>query len=80
MLHGVPWFLLGSLWAVLYCEYRGYRRRAKLAAQIHALEDELAIRADEQFECERAYRDVRLELLDVLEHARTPRVTRIAAE
>ena len=73
MLHAVPWFLLGSLWALLFSEYRAFQQRLKLAAHIHALEAELATRADEQFECEKAYRSVRIELLDLLEVAKSPR-------
>jgi len=70
MLHGVPWFLIGALWALLYSEYRGFRRRMKLADYIRSLETELETRAEEHFESERAYRDVRIELLDLLETAR----------
>ncbi|HXS05535.1 MAG TPA: hypothetical protein VN723_02000 [Rhizomicrobium sp.] len=84
MLHGVQslfgapalayalWFLLGSLWAVLLCEYRAFRRRQKLIAQIHALESELAVSSEEYFESAQAYRDVRSALLDILA-AREPR-------
>ena len=76
MLHAVPWFLLGSLWAFLFSEYRAFQQRLKLAAHIRALETELATRADEQFECEKAYRNVRIELLDLLEAARSSRLIR----
>lgn len=74
MLHGVPWFLVGALWAFLYSEYRGFRRRLKLAGHIRALERELETRAEEHFESEQAYRNVRNELLDLLEAARVARL------
>lgn len=81
MLDGVPWFLLGSLWAVLFCEYRAFRRRQKLVADIRALESELAVSSEEYFEIAQAYRDVRRELLDLLAAAKSARVQRpIAAE
>lgn len=70
MIHGVPWFIVGALWAFLYSEYRSFRRRMKLADYIRSLETELETRAEEHFESERAYRDVRIELLDLLETAR----------
>ena len=68
MLHGVPWFLLGSLWAVLFCEYRAFRARLKLSDHIHALESELHVMEEEHFESQKAYRNVRIALLDVLAH------------
>jgi hypothetical protein len=79
MLHGVPWFLVGALWAFLYSEYRGFRRRLSLAGHIRALETELETRAEEQFESEQAYRGVRIELLDLLEIARVVRPVRAQA-
>jgi hypothetical protein len=75
MLHGVPWFLVGALWAFLYSEYRGFRQRMKLAGHIRALETEMETRAEEHFESEQAYREVRIELLDLLETARVARPT-----
>jgi hypothetical protein len=77
MLHGVPWFLVGALWAFLYSEYRGFRRRLKLSAHIRTLEMELETRSEEHFESEQAYRDVRIELLDLLETARVARPLRV---
>ena len=76
MLHGVPWFLLGCLWAILYCEYRGFRRRLKLVAQIRALESELAVSSEEYFESAKAYRDVRNELIDLLAAAQSARANK----
>src|ERR1700685_2797808 len=67
MLHGVPWLLLGSLWAILFSEYRAFRARMKLGIYIRRLEAEAAVRAQELFESEQAYRNVRLELLSLLE-------------
>jgi hypothetical protein len=76
MLHGVPWFLLGSLWAVLYCEYRAFRRRLKLAAHIRMLEAELSA-SEEYFASEKEYQDrIRAELLDLLAAARSSRGNR----
>jgi hypothetical protein len=83
MLNGVPsffgapalayalWFLLGALWAVLFCEYRAFRARQKLIAQIRALEGELAVSSEEYFESAQAYRGVRSALLDILAAARS---------
>ena len=66
MLHGVPWFLLGSLWAVLFCEFRAFRRRLKLVAHIRVLESEL-MNAEDHYLSDRAERDrIRSELLDLL--------------
>ena len=66
MLHGVPWFLLGSLWAVLYCEYRAFRKRLKLAAHIRVLESELSA-SEDYFASEKHHQDrIRAELLDLL--------------
>ena len=66
MLHGVPWFLLGSLWALLFCEYRGFRKRLAMAAHIRTLETEL-MHAEDRFLGEQVRNDrVRAELLDLL--------------
>lgn len=78
MLHAVPWFLLGSLWAVLYCEYRAYRRRMKLVAHIQMLENELML-AEDHYLSEQNQNDlVRAELLKFLAAARAKRRNRIS--
>jgi|SRR6185312_11021039 len=67
------WFVLGSLWAVLVCEYRAYRRRLKLVAHIRVLETEL-MHAEDHFLSEQTLNDrVRAELLDMLGAARSSR-------
>ena len=78
MLQGVPWFLLGSLWAVLFCEYRAFRRRLKLSDHIRALESELNA-SEEHFDSERAYLDrLRGELLELLAAAEKTRAGKTA--
>jgi hypothetical protein len=73
MLHGVPWFLLGSLWAVLFCEYRAFRRRLKLAVQIRVLESELSA-SEYYFASEKHHQHrIRAELLDLLAAAKSSR-------
>jgi hypothetical protein len=80
MLHAVPWFLLGSLWAVLFCEYRGFRTRLKWTAHIRFLESELSA-TEEHFESERAYHDrLRAELLDLLAAAKSARTGKAAPD
>ena len=60
------WFILGALWAVLVCEYRAYRRRARMVAHIHLLESEL-MAAEDHYLSERTHSDrIRAELLDLL--------------
>lgn len=67
------WFILGSLWAVLVCEYRAYRRRVKMVAHIRVLETEL-MNAEDHYLTERTHSDrVRAELLDLLAAARKHR-------
>lgn len=76
MLQAVPWFLLGSLWAVLFCEYRAFRRRQKLVAQIRVLESELSA-SEEYFASERHHQDrIRAELLALLAAAKSRREIR----
>lgn len=76
MLQGVPWFILGALWAILFCEYRGFRMRRKMADRIHALESRLAA-SNEEFENEFAYNDrIRAELLAMLAMANSARARR----
>src|SRR6201999_1679769 len=79
MLHGVPWFLLGSLWAVLFCEYRAFRARLKLSDRIQALESELHVIEEEHFESQKAYRNVRIALLDLLAGVREHRPREVEA-
>ena len=63
------WFVLGSLWAVLVCEYRAYRRRLKLVAHIRVLETEL-MAAEDYYLSERTRNDrIRSELLKLLKAA-----------
>jgi hypothetical protein len=63
------WFVLGSLWAVLVCEYRAYRRRLKLVAHIRVLETEL-MHAEDHFLSEQTRNDrIRSELLKLLKAA-----------
>jgi hypothetical protein len=70
MLHGVPWFLLGSLWAIFLCEWRASRARKMLKQQIFSLQAEIAAKTEDQVESEHAYRDyVRSQLLDLLDVA-----------
>ena len=67
------WFVLGSLWALLVCEYRAYRRRLKLVAHIRVLETEL-MHAEDHFLSERTHSDnIRAELLALLAAAKTSR-------
>jgi hypothetical protein len=76
MLQGVPWFILGALWAILFCEYRAFRLRLKWTAHIRALESRLAASA-EDFENEFAYNDrIRAELLAMLAMANSARARR----
>ena len=92
MLHGVQvffsapahadvlWFVLGASWAALICEYRAFRRRLKLVAHIRALDTELHVSEEELFESEKAYRNVRLALLELLASRAAHTAGREAAE
>ena len=61
--------MLGSLWAVLVCEYRAYRRRLKLVAHIRVLETEL-MHAEDHYLSEQTRNDrIRSELLKLLKAA-----------
>jgi len=67
------WFLLGSLWAALFCEYRAFRKRLKLADHIRMLESDL-MRAEDNFVAARIQNDrIRTELLKLLAAARAGR-------
>ena len=67
------WFVLGSLWAILVCEYRAFRRRLKLVAHIRVLESDL-MHAEDNFLSEQIHNDqIRAELLDVLKRAQSAR-------
>ncbi len=67
------WFILGSLWAVLVCEFRAFKRRVRMVAHIRVLETEL-MNAEDHYLSEHTHNDrIRAELLDMLAKAKASR-------